>query len=419
MAKITEIRAREILDAKANPTLEATVVLDDGTVGIAASPSGTSVGKYEAAELRDKDPKRFSGKGVRKAIENIHTVIAPALTRMEATNQPEIDRKMISLDGTPNKEKLGANAILAVSMAVAKSGAKVSNSPLYSYLATFLPNSLPVKIPTPIFNIINGGKHAGENLNIQEFIAVPATFKSYTESLQLGVAVYHNLMKTLAKNYLLTLVGDEGGFAPALATNQDALSLISQAVGMSELRLGYDVFTGIDAAANTFYTGGNYKLKDRPTALSSSELVDYYYELVKKYNVLYLEDGIAEDDWEGWVLLNEKIGHDSMIVGDDLVATNPGRLQQALDKKAITGIIIKPNQIGTVMESIAVVAMAKEAGLKVIVSHRSGETNDDFIADFGVAVSADYVKFGAPARGERVAKYNRLLQIEQELISKS
>lgn len=419
MAKIKEIHAREILDSKANPTIEATIILDDGVSSTACVPSGTSVGTYEAVEIRDNDQKRFNGKGVLKAIDNIQSTIAPALISMDPTNQPEIDRKMLSLDGTATKEKLGANAILAVSMAVAKAGAKASKQPLYTYLTTFLPDAAPAKIPTPIFNVINGGKHAGDNLNIQEFIVVPATFKSFSESLQIGVTVYQNLLKVLNKNFLSTLVGDEGGFAPSLAANQDALSLISQAIDMTGLRLGYDVFTGIDAASTTFYSNKNYKLKDRPTSLSSPELVDYYYELVKKFNVLYLEDGMAEDDWEGWMLLNQKIGHDCMIVGDDLVATNPDRLQTALDKKAITGLIIKPNQIGTVMETIAVVGMAKAAGIKTIVSHRSGETNDDFIADFGVAMASDYVKFGAPARGERVAKYNRLLQIEQELVPKS
>lgn len=415
MAQIQSIIAREILDSKANPTVEVTVTLDNGSVGTAACPSGTSVGKYEAVELRDGDTKRYDGKGVLKAIENIHTLISPKLIGLEAAEQQEIDRRMIELDGTPNKEHLGANATLAVSMATTKAAAAATQQPLYAYLKTLIPDQTPLKIPVPMFNVINGGKHAGNNLDIQEFLAIPATFKSFSESLEIGVMIYNNLKKALSKNFLSTLIGDEGGFAPALATNQDALSLISQAIDMADLRLGYDIFTGMDCASDTFFVDGNYKLKDRQTALSANELSSYYDELVRKFNILYLEDGCAEDDLAGWRLLNERIAHTCLIVGDDLTATNPGRLQLALDKKAITGIIIKPNQIGTVMETLAVVEMAREAGLKIIVSHRSGETNDDFIADFGVAVSADYMKCGAPARGERVAKYNRLLAIEKEL----
>jgi enolase len=413
MATIKSISAREILNSKSNPTLEVTVILDDGSSGTASCPSGTSVGKYEAVELKDGDTKRYNGRGMLKAIASIEETIAPALIGMESTSQQDIDLKMIELDGTENKSKLGANAILSVSMAVSKAASL--HVPLYTYLKNFLPGDRAVKIPTPLFNIINGGKHAGDNLNIQEFMAIPATFKSYSESLQMGYAIYHNLMQVLGKNFLSTLIGDEGGFAPSLATNQDALSLISQAVEMSGLRMGYDVFSGMDCAADNYFVDGKYKLKDRPNALSQQDLLLFYDELVKKYNILYLEDAMSEDDIEGWQLLTEKLSNSCMIVGDDLTATNPGRLQMALDKKALTGIIIKPNQIGTVMESIAVVGMAQEANIKVIVSHRSGETNDDFIADLAVAVSADYVKCGAPVRGERVAKYNRLLQIEQEL----
>jgi enolase len=415
MATIKSITAREIIDSKANPTIEATVILDDGSIGTAGCPSGTSVGKYEAHELRDGDLKRFNGKGVLKAIDNVHALIAPALMGMDILDQQGIDRKMISLDATPNKAKLGANATLAVSMAAMKAGAARSKLPLYRYIQEFIPEAPTPKIPTPMFNVLNGGKHAGNNVNIQEFLAIPATFKTYSEALLIGVAVYHSLMTTLSKNFLSTLIGDEGGFAPALTTNQDALSLLSQAVDTTGLRLGYDVFGGMDCASDTYFIDGKYKIKDRPNPLTAPELVLYYEEMVKKYNILYLEDGLAEDDLEGWKLMNEKLGHNTMIVGDDLTATNPDRLQLALDKIAITGIIIKPNQIGTVIETLAVVAIAKQAGLKVIVSHRSGETNDDFIADLGVAVAADYMKCGAPARGERVAKYNRLLKIEQDL----
>lgn len=416
MAAIQDIQAREIINSKANPTIEASVILEDGTVGTAACPSGTSVGKYEAVELQDQEMKRFHGKGVLKAINNIQTLIKPELIGVEITEQQEIDQRMIGLDPEKNKGTIGANAMLAVSMAAAKAGAISTKQPLYRYLRHYFPDApTEFKIPTPAFNVINGGLHAGGALDIQEFLVIPATFKTFSESLQLGIAVYHNLMQALSKNFLSTLIGDEGGFAPSLATNQDALSLISQAIEMAGVRLGYDAFCGMDCASDTYFSDGNYKIKDRPSALNSKELIRYYEELVKKYNILYLEDGMAEDDVEGWKAMTETLSKDCMVVGDDLTATNPERLQMALTNNLLTGIIIKPNQIGTVMESIAVVAMAKAAGLKVIVSHRSGETNDDFIADFGVAVGADYVKFGAPARGERVAKYNRLLKIEQEL----
>jgi enolase len=417
MSNITSITAREILDATATPTIEATVTLDDGTVGIASCPNSLSVGTYEAVTLQDGDPKHYEGNGVRKAIETIHTIIAPQLTGMEAARQQEIDRKMIELDGTPNKAQLGANTILSVSMAVTKAAATAAGVPLYRYLKTLIQDQTPPRVPTPIFNVINGGKQAGNTLDIQEFLAIPATFKSFSESLEIGVTIYRNLMSALSKNYLSTLISNEGGFAPALATNQDALSLISQAIDMARLRLGYDIFTGIDCAANTFFSEGRYKLRERQTAFSAAELSAYYDDLVKRFNILYLEDGCAEDDLAGWRLLNEKVAHSCLIVGDTVTATNPGRLQLALDKKAITGVVIKPDQIGTVMESLAVIGMAKEAGLKVIVSHRSSETNDDFMADLGVAVSADYIKCGAPVRGEFVAKYNRLLAIEKELMA--
>jgi enolase len=419
MAKIKQILSREILNAKGHPAIETTVILTDGASGVASSPSGTSVGKYEAVEIRDMDEKKFQGQGVQNAILNIEEIIAPSLLGMDASRQQDIDKKMIDLDGTHNKARLGANATLSVSMAIAKAAARSSVLPLFLYLREYIKKeNTPLKIPTPAFNVINGGKHAqAGNLDFQEFLLIPATSKTYDESLNIGTSVYFSLSKLLQTNNLSTLLGDEGGFSPSVQTNQDALVLLKQAVEASNLRLGFDVFLGLDAAANNLYSEQKYHIKDKSISLSSKDMIDFYNLLNKDYHFLYLEDGLSEDDWEGWTELCTKLSQQTLIVGDDLTVTNPYRLQTALDKKTITGIIIKPNQIGTVIESLAVVEMARQAGLKIIVSHRSGETNDDFIADFSVAASADYVKFGAPVRGERVAKYNRLLQIEKQIKS--
>lgn len=418
MAKIRQITAREILNSKGNPTIETTVILTDGAVGIASCPTGTSTGKYEAAEIRDNDEKRFQGLGVSNAIMNIEEMIAPNLVGMDATKQQDIDKKMIALDGTVNKGRLGANAILSVSMAVVKAAAKSSILPLFLYLREFVKKeNVPLKIPIPAFNVINGGKHAHGTIDFQEFLVIPASSKKFDESLIIGTNVYAALKKSLETNNLSTLVGDEGGFSPKVETNQDALLMLKQVIEGINLRLGFDVFLGLDADANNFFTNQQYHIRDRSISLSAKDLVSFYKSLNNDYHLLYLEDGMAEDDWEGWSQLYAEMSQQTLIVGDDLTATNPYRLQMALDKKTITGIIIKPNQIGTVIEALAVVEMARQANLKIIVSHRSGETNDDFIADFAVAASADYVKFGAPARGERVAKYNRLLQIEKQIKS--
>ncbi len=418
MAKIKQITASEILNAKGNPTIETTVILTDGAVGIASCPTGTSVGKYEAVEIRDKDEKRFQGLGVLNAIMNIEEMIVPNLLGMDATKQPEIDKKMIALDGTANKGRLGANAILSVSMAVAKAAAKSSILPLFLYLREFVKKeNVPLKVPIPIFNVINGGKHAQGTIDFQEFLVIPASSKKFDESLIIGTNVYAALKKSLETNNLSTLVGDEGGFSPKVQTNQDALLMLKQVIEGINLRLGFDVFLGLDVASSNLFFSQQYHIKDKSIGLSSKDLISFYKTLNNDYHLLYLEDGLAEDDWEGWSQLYAEMSQQTVIVGDDLTATNPYRLQMALDKKTITGIIIKPNQIGTVIEALAVVEMARQANLKIIVSHRSGETNDDFIADFAVAASADYVKFGAPARGERVAKYNRLLQIEKQIKS--
>ncbi len=416
MAKIKQIAAREILNSKGMPTVETTVILNDGKIGTASTPTGTSVGNYEASELRDRDDKHFQGNGVLKPIANIEDLIAPNILGMEATKQHEIDKKMIELDGTQNKGRLGSNAMLSVSMAVAKAAAKSALLPTFLYLREFInKENTSVKIPTPAFNILNGGKHAGDNTDFQEYMVVPASSKTYSESLDMAVVLYNSLRKILEQNNFSTLVGDEGGFAPKLQANRDGLDVMKQAIDATPFRYGFDVFLGLDVAATNFFQGGKYHIKDKTMPLSSDALIEYYEELNKEFHLLYLEDPLAQDDWNGWSKIYSLISQQTLIVGDDLTATNPYRLQMALDKKTITGIVIKPNQIGTVIEAMAVVEVARQAGIKIIVSHRSGETNDDFIADFAVAVSADYVKFGAPVRGERVAKYNRLLEIEREI----
>lgn len=419
MAKIKQISSREILNAKGHPAIETTVILTDGSSGVASTPSGTSVGKYEAVEIRDRDEKKFQGLGVQNAIMNIEEIIAPNLLGMDASRQQDIDKKMIDLDGTHNKGRLGANATLSVSMAVAKAAARSSVLPLFLYLREYIKReNIPLKIPTPAFNLINGGKHAsGGTINFQEFLLIPATSKTYSEALSIGTNVYFSLAKLLQTNNMSTLIADEGGFSPAVETNLDALTLLKQAIEAVNLRIGFDVFLGLDAAANNIFSEQRYHIKDKSIAMDAKDLISFYETINKDYHLLYLEDGLSEDDWEGWTQLCAALSQQTLIVGDDLTVTNPYRLQSALDKKAITAIVIKPNQIGTVIEALAVVEMARQAGLKIIVSHRSGETNDDFIADFAVAASADYVKFGAPVRGERVAKYNRLLQIERQIKS--
>lgn len=418
MAKIKKIFSREIINSKAMPTVEATVVLEDGAIGTGSSPTGTSVGKYEAQELRDNDPNRFLGFGVLTAVSNIQKLIFPALEGMDCTDQQTIDKTLIHLDGTPNKGRLGTNAILPVSIACAKAQAKSVNEPLFSYLKRYVPRNFTFKIPNPCFNILNGGKHAGNNLDFQEFLIIPSTNKTYEDSLMLAATVYQSLRKTLEAKNASTLIGDEGGFGPTFPNNRVALDMLREAVESSKFRLNYDVFLGLDAAASNLFEGGKYTIKEHESSISPDSMFSYFDKLLEDYRLLFLEDPFSEDDWNSWSkTASFKTSASTIIVGDDLTVTNPLRLQMALDKKSITGIIIKPNQIGTIIEAIGVAEMAKEAGLKIIVSHRSGETNDDFIADFSVAVGADFVKFGAPARGERVAKYNRLSLINNTLRS--
>lgn len=416
MASIQNIFAREILDSRGNPTIECAVVLSDNIIGIASCPSGASTGIHEALELRDNDPNRFNGKGVQTAIQNIRDIIAPKIKGQDAADQETIDKIMIDFDGTENKEKLGTNTMLSVSMAITRAQAASEKITLYAYIQKLSKNTNPLRIPTPLFNILNGGKHAGENIDFQEFIIIPNLLWKFSNALEKCVCVYMKLKKTLEANGLPTLVGDEGGFGPTLPNNEAALILIKQAIEESGFAFDKDIFLGMDVAASTFYKNGKYYLKEKLDGLKSEELIKLYASLNSTYHFLYLEDILAEDDWDNWtkaVLAFQET--QTIIVGDDLLVTNPQRLQTGIDKKAVTGILIKLNQIGTVSETIRVVKQAKEANIKTIVSHRSGETNDDFIADFAVAIGSDFVKFGAPTRGERVAKYNRLLQIEQEL----
>lgn len=405
MTTIKDISSREILNSKGNPTIETMVTLNNGITTIASSPSGTSVSSFEALEIP-----------IHKALEIVDALIKPALVGKNPENQKEIDTSMLSLDTTENKARIGGNTMISVSMAVAKAAALNSRQPLYSYIA-FLCNQTKQKVsmPTPIFNSINGGKHGSGTLDFQEFILVPAKTKTYSEALHMGVSLYQKLKKILTTHGQSTLVGYEGGFEPTLKNNHDAIDLLVQTIHETHLTLGKDVSLGIDAAANSFFTNNSYCIKDKSTSLSAPELILYYQELAKKFHMTYLEDILYENSWSDWTHATTVLQDTAMVVGDDLVATNPARLQTAIETKAITAVIIKPNQIGTITETLSVVKAAKEAGLTIIVSHRSGETNDDFIADFGVGIGADYVKFGAPVRGERVAKYNRLRMIEEEI----
>lgn len=419
MAKIVAFSANEILDSRGIPTIETTAALDDGTVSSAAVPAGTSIGRYEAVELRDGDTSRYQGLGVLKAINNVVKVIAPKLVNCDPLNQNNIDKILNQLDGTPNKKNLGANAVLSVSLAVCRAAALSQKLPLFKYINKLLFNiNLPTPIqqmPTPIFNLINGGKHGGGNLDFQEFHVIPATSKPYHEALMMGQTIYKTLGDVLTHRGAVHSLGDEGGYAPNLFTNSDALEITAEAIGQTPYRLAYDVFLGLDVAASFFKKGGSYQIKDREAPLSSQDLISYYQGLQSQYHLLTLEDPLEEDDWEGWRKLRETLADGTIIVGDDLIATNPERLKKAISEKAATAILVKPNQIGTLSEVLTVIKIAREGNFKVIISHRSGETNDTFVADLAVGVGADYVKFGAPARGERVAKYNRLLEIEKEI----
>ena len=419
MAKISKVLSREILDSRGIPTVESAVVLDNNVVGVASVPSGTSTGTYEAHELRDGDRQRFLGKGVLKAVGNVLGIIGPKVRGYEVSDQLGLDKLLIELDGTKNKEKLGANAILSVSLAILKAAAIEKNLPLYSWVKE-LATSVGIqvassKIPTPIFNMINGGLHGAGNLDFQEFHIIPATNIPFSFGLAKSVVVYHLLKSGLERRGAIHSVGDEGGFAPNLFTNGDALTIIVETIKESGLVLGSDLFLGIDVAASTFYRDGKYQIKDRSAPLDRDTFIGFYSNLNDQFHLALLEDPLFEDDWEGWGKILEVFAGKMLIVGDDLLASNPERVKRAIESKACNAILVKPNQIGTVTETLEVIKSARLAGWKVIVSHRSGETNDSAIADFAVGVGADFVKFGAPARGERVSKYNRMLAIEAEL----
>ncbi|MGB6874093.1 MAG: phosphopyruvate hydratase [Dehalococcoidia bacterium] len=418
MASIERVKAREILDSRGNPTIEVEVVLVDGTAGVASVPSGASTGKYEAVELRDGDKSRYGGLGVLKAIEHVNSEIAATIVGMSTLEQAAIDQRLIELDGTTTKARLGANALLATSLAVAKAGASFRGVPLYRYLGGARANLLPV----PMLNILNGGKHALGSTDFQEFMIMPVGAANFNKALQISSEVYHSLHKVLEDKGLSTNVGDEGGFAPRLPSNKDALELILAAIDMAGYKAGQDLFITLDPAASTFYQGGKhnsahgkYVLPQEGVTLGSTEMIDYYVKLTSDYPVISIEDGLAEDDWASWSLLTAQLGKQTQIVGDDLYATNMKRLEKGIAQKASNSILIKPNQIGTLTETLAVIKRAQQAGWTTIISHRSGETEDTTIADLAVASNAGFIKAGAPCRSERLAKYNRLLRIEEEL----
>jgi|DewCreStandDraft_4_1066084.scaffolds.fasta_scaffold08630_8 enolase len=418
MATIKQIWAREILDSRGMPTIEVAGQLDSGQIAVFSVPAGASTGSHEAIELRDQDEDRFYGKGVLKAVNNVNTVLAQAVLGKDPSNQEEIDNILINLDGTPNKSKLGANAILAVSGLALRLGAIANNLTLYSWVLSLMKKmgiTVYTKIPTPIFNIVNGGLHGASNLDFQEFHIVPVSSKSYSEGLRMAAEIYMVAGNKLRQKGAIHSVGDEGGFAPNLFTNMDALELLVESIKQTRYGLGRDVFLGLDAAASVFYKNGSYQIKDKTSPLDKPAMLEYYKVLNDQYHLAILEDPLEEDDWEGWKKITEMLASETIIVGDDLLVTNPEKVQKAITEKACTAVLVKPNQVGTISETLKVIKLARENGLKIVVSHRSGETNDWFIADFAVGVGADYVKFGAPARGERVAKYNRLLTIESEI----
>jgi len=411
MPAIEHIHAREVLDSRGNPTVEVEVILEDEFYGSAIVPSGASTGEFEAVVLRDLDTSRYLGKGVLRAVKNVNEIIAPELIDLDACDQIGIDRIMIALDGTPSKEKLGANAILGVSIAVARAAANALGLPLYRYLGGVHARILP----TPMMNVLNGGRHADWNIDIQEFMIVPVGADSFKEALRMGVEVFHHLKKVLKSAGHVISVGDEGGFAPALKSNEEALKNIMQAIESAGYQHGSDVVIALDAASSEFYVNGKYELKSEKKSLTYHEMIEFYAELVDKYPIVSIEDGLAEDDWDGWVKLTEQLGGKIQLVGDDLFVTNIERLERGIHNKVGNAILIKLNQIGTVTETFDAIEMAHKAGYKAVISHRSGETEDTTIADVAVAANAGQIKTGSASRTDRVAKYNQLLRIEEEL----
>ena len=411
MTTILDIHGREILDSRGVPTVEADVILADGSLGRASVPSGASTGVHEAHERRDDDPKRYDGKGVLKAIDSINTVIGDKLVGMEADSQREIDKTLIDLDGTPNKEELGANAILAVSLAAAKASAISAGLPLYQYLGGANAHVLPV----PMMNILNGGRHADNPIDIQEFMIMPVGAETCHDAIRMGAEVFAALKSHLKKAGFNINVGDEGGFAPAIASAHQALDFMSHAVETAGYHLGEDIVFALDAASSEFYDRGKYHLSGEGEVLSAAQLVDYYTGLMKDYPIMSLEDGIAEDDWAGWRLLTERLGHQIQLVGDDLFVTNTSRLKEGIDAKVANSVLIKVNQIGTLSETLDAIDLAHQSGYTAIISHRSGETEDTTIADLAVATGCGQIKTGSLSRTDRLAKYNQLIRIEEEL----
>lgn len=411
MTTISDVYAREVLDSRGNPTVEVEVYLESGAVGRAIVPSGASTGAYEAVELRDGDKSRYLGKGVLKAVENVNESIAPEIIGWDALDQVGIDRKMIELDGTPNKAKLGANAILAVSMAVARAAAEALDVPLYVYLGGFNAKTLPV----PMMNIVNGGAHADNNVDVQEFMVLPIGAPNFKEALRTGAEIFHHLKAVLKEQGLNTAVGDEGGFAPNLSSNEEAIITIIAAIERAGYKPGVDVFLGMDVASTEFYKDGKYHLEGEGKSYTSAEFVDLLASWADKYPIITIEDGCSEDDWEGWKLLTEKLGKKVQLVGDDLFVTNTDRLSQGIAQGIGNSILVKVNQIGSLTETFDAIEMAKRAGYTAVISHRSGESEDSTIADIAVATNAGQIKTGAPSRTDRVAKYNQLLRIEDEL----
>ncbi|MBS1271647.1 MAG: Enolase [Candidatus Marinimicrobia bacterium] len=417
MFEITNVLAREILDSRGNPTVEVEVILDEAFLGRAAVPSGASTGEHEALELRDGDKNRYNGKGVLTAVQNVNEIIGPELIGQVGSEQSLVDRIMLELDGTANKEKLGANAILGVSLATARATAEAYGLPLYRYLG----GSNAKVLPAPMMNILNGGSHADNNVDLQEFMIYPLGAKSFREALQMGAEVFHQLKSVLKTKGMNTAVGDEGGFAPDLGSNEEAIEVVLEAADKTPYEIGTDLYIALDPASSEYYNAdtGKYELASENRELNRDEMVKFWDELVDKYPIVSIEDGMAEDDWEGWKLLNEAIGDKIQLVGDDLLVTNPKRLQKAIDEEACNSILIKLNQIGTVTETMETIELAKRHGYTSVISHRSGETEDTFIADLAVATGVGQIKTGSASRSDRIAKYNQLLRIEEQLFEQA
>ncbi|AVJ21520.1 phosphopyruvate hydratase [Pseudomonas sp. MF6751] len=419
MAKIVDIKGREVLDSRGNPTVEADVLLDNGIIGSACAPSGASTGSREALELRDGDKSRYLGKGVLKAVANINGPIRDLLLGKDPLDQKALDHAMIKLDGTENKGSLGANAILAVSLAAAKAAAQDQDLPLYAHIANLNGTPGVYSMPVPMMNIINGGEHADNNVDIQEFMVQPVGAKSFSEGLRMGTEIFHHLKAVLKARGLSTAVGDEGGFAPNLASNEDALKVISEAVANAGYTLGTDVTLALDCAASEFYEDGKYNLSGEGQVFDSEGFAEYLKGLTQRYPIISIEDGLDESDWDGWKILTDKIGEKIQLVGDDLFVTNTKILKEGIDKKIANSILIKFNQIGTLTETLEAIQMAKAAGYTAVISHRSGETEDSTIADLAVGTSAGQIKTGSLCRSDRVSKYNQLLRIEEQLAGKA